>query len=458
MYSANYGKAKEHTTIAAEWAKYNSDLELIRNIGKKGGYTCPFCHSKLVIRSGDIKDRHFAHESGTSCFEAKMQEKQINKYKQQKKRESPKHGVILSFIYNELKGQESLHTDVFVEQGVAAKAKEGWKYYPDLILKIKNREVAISVLTNVTPTKDQKLINNIKRQNEFYKEKGLDVVWFVEDREQTLNMHRHTIHLWASEADLIVETTEDQKWTRFLKALRKEHSIFNVFDYLPVGETTDQMDTRVKSLYYVSAKEDHVTFTVNRLILDRRGEPYQGFIINEGYNMRMSTALSVEDNSLNLADPKRDEELRVDFQKRYQEKAALYTTKLEEERKRKEEEEQQQRKRLAQEIYRREEYARFKREEQERQLAFVAESLSPAPVTATAELNNYSKLTEKEVDRLIKKIYKSKITAQEAKKLYFHMKSNPSEKQKLVWRDFQLGMANVTSVQTKTWLVEIECI
>lgn len=445
MYSAIYRKSS--VTMEEEWQKHNGDRELISNIGKKGWYTCPFCGSKLKARLGEKKDRHFAHWSGTSCEEAKEQEKQINKYKRQKDRETPTHGVVCSFIHAELKGQESIHEGVSVQEGVVSKSKERWTYYPDLILTVHNKEVAISILTNITPQKDTKLIKSIQKQNEYYKKKGLDVIWFVEDREQTLNMHEHVIHLWASEVDLTIETAEDQKWTRFLKTLRKEkqHSIFNVFNYEPIN----QMDTKVKSLYYVSAKENHVTFTVNRLILDGKSEPYSGFVLNQGYNMRMSTALSIKDSSLNLSDSNMEEQLRNDFQKQYDEKLVSYIEKLEKEKKRNEEEQQIN------------EWLGCEQEEplkQGQEFQSKTSFFKNKPQNISTTFKNkptYDSITAQEANLLIEKIYKRKITATEAKNLYFYMKAHPSLRQKIIMRDFQYALSDFTDERRK-WLVEIE--
>jgi DNA-directed RNA polymerase subunit RPC12/RpoP len=452
MYNAIYRKINE-TTIEEEWRKHNGDLELMRNIGEKGGYTCPYCDSKLMVRAGEKYDRHFAHRSGTSCSEAKVQEKQIKKYKQQKKREASTHKVICSFIYTELKGQESINEDVYVQQGVIAKAKEDWKYYPDLILAIKDREIAISVLTNVTPQKDVKLISSIQKQSEFYRQKGLDVVWFVEEREQTLNMHEHVIHLWASEVNLAIETVEDKEWSRFLETLMKgNHSVFNVFGYTPIN----QMDTKVKSLYYVSAKEERVTFTVNRLILDGKDEPYQGFVLNEGYDMRMATALSIRNLSLRLSSPKLEEQLRNDFQKQYETKLVTYIEKLKEKRRH---EEQQRAERLRHEREKQEEHRKqsqgFQRTVSLSGSSFLEDKLQPIFNTSKSG-PVYDCVTKEEAERLIKKIYARKITAREAKSLYFYMRANPSLRQKIVMRDFQSALGAITCVDIRKWLVEIE--
>ncbi|GEN36693.1 competence protein CoiA family protein [Aneurinibacillus danicus] len=460
MYSAIYGGFNQ-TTIEEEWRKYNGDLELIRNIGEKGGYTCPFCGSNLRIRAGNVYDRHFAHWSGTSCWEAKIQEKQIEKYKRQKKREAPTHPVIRSFIYNELKAQESSHKGVYIQHGVTAKAKERWTYYPDLILTIQDKEIAISVLTNVTPEKDKKLIRSIQKQNQFYREKGLEIVWFVEDREQTLNMHEHVIHLWASEVDLAIETAEDQKWTTFLKKLKQEnhYSIFNVFGYVPVND----MDTKVKSLYYVSAQEEYVTFSVNRFILDGNTEPYQGFVFNEGYDMRMGTALSIGNLSLKLSDTALEEWLRNDFQKQYEEKLVSYIETLEEKKKRKQEEQQTIEEQKSEWMkHEKEKHGEHRKKRQESRHtnpspdnSFFARETEMLPTISKVE-SVYPQITEEKAERLVQKIYKGKITAEEAKNLLSYMKSNRSFCHKIEWRRFLHAQSLYQSYQMRSYLVDIE--
>ena len=36
-------------------------------IGKSQKYICPCCHTELVLKSGDIKQAHFAHKSLVDC-------------------------------------------------------------------------------------------------------------------------------------------------------------------------------------------------------------------------------------------------------------------------------------------------------------------------------------------------------------------------------------------------------
>lgn len=454
MYSAVYG-AVNHTTMEEEWQKYNGDVELIRNIGEKGGYTCPFCGSKLLIRAGEKNDRHFAHWSGTSCLEAQIQEKQIKKYKQQKKREAPAHPVIRSFIYSELKVQESIHQGVYVQYGVTAKAKECWAYYPDLIVQIRDKEIALCILTNVTARKDITLIKNIQKQNKFFKEKGMDIVWFVEEREQTINKHEHVIHLWASEVDIAVETVEDQKWTTFLQELKQEnhHSIFNVFGYVPVNS----MDKKVRSLYYVSSQGEHVTFTVNRFILDGRMEPYQGFVFNEGYDMRMGTALSIDNVSLQLSDPVLEEQLRGDFRKKYEKELASY---IEKERQRKQEEQQILEKQRSQEEmkHEREKYEEQRAKGEEFRNTNSHSAFAPKVEMLPPLLDEYSytQLTSEKAGRLIEKMYKGKITVEEAKSLLSYIQRDSSFCRSIDWRKFLYAQSLYESYHVRSYLVDME--
>lgn len=250
MYTAIYQGIE--TSVRRELDKHKNNTQLIKNIGEKGGYRCPFCYEKLRFRSGEYNDKHFANFKGMSCEESEIQEKQIEKYKQAKKRESKKHKIITDFILAELNVQAQIHPNLSVDLGVIKKANEGWKYYPDIILTMESEEIAISVLTNVTPIRDIRLINSIKKQNKYFKEKGLKIVWFVEEKEQAVNIDNYVIHLWETEVNLAIETHEDNLWTTFLrdlKAKNENHSIFRVFEY---DIQKNMMENRVKSLYYVS--------------------------------------------------------------------------------------------------------------------------------------------------------------------------------------------------------------
>ena len=47
MYNALYLGIE--TTVSKELKKYNYDIQLNKNIGNKGGYTCPYCDSIVTV-------------------------------------------------------------------------------------------------------------------------------------------------------------------------------------------------------------------------------------------------------------------------------------------------------------------------------------------------------------------------------------------------------------------------
>lgn len=350
MFNAFY--QGEITTVSMELAKHNSDIRLIKLIGKKGGYSCPYCKRKLMFKSGDVYEKHFAHWNGASCEEARIQEKEIVKHRKHKKRESSQHKTIISIIHDELKIQEKLNENVSVHYGLEFKAHEKWKYYPDLILINNGKEIAISFLTNISPSKDTSLIRNIRDQNKYYQEKGLEIIWFVEEREQAINLENHTIHFWATEVELANTTNEDEKWTKFLKAMRSKygHSVIQSLNY----KLQSRLDLKVKSLYYISTRSEPITFIINRFILDGIPNAIQGFVLNEGYKLEMGQALVVDDY-IKLSDPRIEAELRDQFEKKLNEKIQL--------KKKLEQELEEQRKKEKQQLEQ-----RRKREEQQKQL------------------------------------------------------------------------------------------
>jgi hypothetical protein len=288
-------------------SQHGGIIEKIRKTAEKGAMTCPFCKEELRLRAGDIRNVHFAHRKGKTCKEAKA----YDTYNKQTKRENKKHSVIKEIIYNELKGQELIRPDLKVEYGYKEKSEEKWKHYPDIYLNKNGREFAVSVITNVYGIGDDKIVNTINKRNKYFAAKGLESIWFVEDRELADDFKHRVLHLWEAEYGLAIKTEEDHKWDKFLEELREEfpaHSIFKLFDYKAYAP----MERDVRSLYYVHSVGDEITFSVHRLILDQKRSPFRAFALTEGYRMNISQALIIRDEIL-LSDKDREDESRLEF-------------------------------------------------------------------------------------------------------------------------------------------------
>jgi hypothetical protein len=283
------------------------DIERYRKIAEKGAMTCPFCHEKLLLRAGEVRDIHFAHVRGKTC----MGSEAYDTYQTQIKRENKKHSVIKEIIYNELKSQEIIKPDLKVEYGHKEKAKEKWRHYPDIYLNKNGREFAVSVITNVHEIGDEKIVKTIKKRNLFFKEKGLEPIWFVEDRELADDYGNRVLHLWEAEYELATKTVEDNKWDRFMEELKQDFPDFNLFDLFKY-KSRSTMRLNSKSLYYVHAVGDDISFSVYRLILDDKTHPFRGFALSEGYKMSISDALIVQEEIL-LSDNEQEDRNRIQF-------------------------------------------------------------------------------------------------------------------------------------------------
>ncbi|OZQ59281.1 hypothetical protein CA600_29865 [Paenibacillus sp. VTT E-133280] len=303
---------KEEINIIEELSRYSESqhegtIDKYRKAAEKGAMTCPFCHEELRLRAGDIRNIHFAHRKGKTC----QQSKAYDTYHNQTKRENKKHSVIMAIIYNELKGQELIRPDLKVEYGYKEYPEEKWKHYPDIYLNKNGREFAVSVITNVHEIGDDKVVKTIIKRNKYFADKGLESIWFVEDRELADDFKHRVLHLWEAEYSLAIKTEEDRLWDKFLEELREEfpeHNIFKLFDYKAHGPMTSD----VRSLYYVHSVGDDITFSVHRFILDQKRSPFRAFALSEGYRMNISQALIIRDEIL-LSDKDREDENRLGF-------------------------------------------------------------------------------------------------------------------------------------------------
>ncbi|ELK21586.1 DUF3895 domain-containing protein [Anoxybacillus flavithermus] len=290
-----------------------SELGKLKKRADKGAFQCPYCNDSLILKAGDIREEHFSHRYSRSCEISEASET----YYQQTKRESKLHSVMKEIIYDELKNQEKINEDMLVDYGYIAKAKEKWRYYPDIIVKNGDDEIAITILTNVTANKDGKLVKQIRERNRYYKNKGMQTIWFVENAEMSIDIDHQVIHLWEAELDIAIKTKEDLEWENVLKHLPIEESLFKLFDYHH-RKTPEKFD--VRSLYYVHSTETEIVFTVHRFIVDQMEYPFRAFALNEGYQMSMSKALLTK-KEIQLSDPEVEEKNRELFKEIVRQKA-----------------------------------------------------------------------------------------------------------------------------------------
>ncbi len=285
------------------------EIEQLKKRAEKGAYTCPYCNAALIIKSGPRRETHFSHSFGESCELVEA----YDTYSKQTKRESKKHSVIREIIFDELKTQEKLKHDIHVEIGVVAKALEKWNYYPDIVLQIPSGEIAISVLTNVDRTKDTRLVKQIRKRNKYFKEKGLQTLWFIEEQQLSEDMDNHVIHLWESELDLAIKTEEDLKWDVLLRELSTHDDLYSVFGYWKHGEV---IPIDVRSVYYVYSTDERIEFSVHRFVIDERKFPFKAFALHPGYRITLSKALSVGE-SIALSDKFIEEANRKTFEQKF---------------------------------------------------------------------------------------------------------------------------------------------
>lgn len=309
IYERNLFNIEHHLQIEA--SNRTKEIEKLKKSADKGAFSCPHCGTSLIVKAGEIRGVFFSHTSGDTCLLNEASET----YKNQVKRETKKHSVIREIVHEVLKNQEKIRPELQVEYGYIAKAKEQWSHFPDLVLKNRETELAISILTNVDRSSDNKLAKKIKKRNHYYKEKGLQTIWFIEEQELSFDYNNHVIHLWESEIDLAIKTPEDSIWDELLQELSGgvTSSIFNAFDYWSQNKNV-LLDTR--SLYYVYSTDEGIDFSVHRFVIDETKFPFRAFALSPGYRMNISTALSFNEQ-LSLSDTSQESSDRQAFKEAY---------------------------------------------------------------------------------------------------------------------------------------------
>lgn len=280
------------------------EIEWLKKAAGKGAFSCPYCGGRLNLKAGEVNVKHFFHPNN-SCSISIASET----YQKQITREAKSHSVMKEIIYDELKTQEKINDNLQVEYGYIKKADEKWRYYPDIIVDNKKSEIAISILTGVTAIKDSSLVRQIKKRNEYFKERNLKPIWFVEKTEQSVDMSHHVIHLWEAELDIAIQMEEDIKWEEAISNLEIKNNLFDLFNY---RYRSIPSSYEVRGLYYVKSTETNIIFTVQRFITEQISYPYRAFALNDAYEIKMSTALMTEE-VMQLSNPLIEEEQRNQF-------------------------------------------------------------------------------------------------------------------------------------------------
>ncbi|ULT57869.1 competence protein CoiA [Neobacillus drentensis] len=298
------------------------EVSNLKKLAEKNLFHCPYCKAKLIVKYGDEKGLYFSHMHSEACEESRKIDKAEKKYKKQIERETKVHQVIQAILHDELTTQAKNNPQLEVNYGY--KAKPSLKEYPDIWVRIGNREFAISVVTNVTSTADSNLSNQISKRHQTFLEHGMEPIWFIEKKEQSIEKDKNSIVLWDAELTIAAKTTEDQEWDSILSDVVKDEMFFTYFNY-PVSHGHLSID--VRSMYYIYSNGDRIVVKVQRLLKDRIEKPYRAFLLNEGYEIPFADALVIK-NGFVLSKPEIDQHEREDFLKRYQHLRDEYHEKL----------------------------------------------------------------------------------------------------------------------------------
>jgi hypothetical protein len=213
----------------------------------------------------------------------------------------------MNIVFDELSTQSKNNPKIAVDYGY--KAKSHLKDYPDIWVKINNKEYALSIVTNIKSTMDSKLAEQITKRHQYFLGNGMEPIWFIEKKEQSIEKEKNAIILWDAEISISSKTNEDRKWELLLERMIEDRNFFNYFNY-PVSMAKPLID--VRSMYYIYSNEEKIVVKVQRLLKDRDLRPYRSFLLNEGYEISFADALVIKTDFL-LSNPEIEELYRNDF-------------------------------------------------------------------------------------------------------------------------------------------------
>ena len=304
----------------------------LKKLAQKNLFICPYCQAKLIVKAGDERGLYFSHLHSEACEPSKKVDQAERKYKKQIERETKVHNVIINILHDELSTQAKINTNIIADYGY--KVKSDLKEFPDIWAKIGAKEFALSVITNVSSSTDSKLSNQIIKRHQYFKEQGMEPIWFIEKKEQAVEMDKNAIVLWDAELVISSKTEEDRLWDKLLAQVINGSEFFNYFNY-PIYNESVEID--VRSLYYINSNDERIVVTVQRFLKDRTDKPYRAFLLNGGYEIPFSEALTIKDEFL-LSNSVSEDELRKIFLNNYQRAKESF---LEEQRKQEEERHQE---------------------------------------------------------------------------------------------------------------------
>lgn len=285
--------------------------EVVRNyrlLAEKNIYICPYCNSNLIVKHGEERGTYFSHKHSEACEESVLADVAEKKYSKQIARESKEHRAIVDIIYDELSVTTKYESDKEVDYGY--KAKKHLNHYPDVFLKIGETELAISVVTNVKPKNDLDLAKSVKKRHNYFIENGMKPIWFINNKELSIERDKNAIVLWDAEAVTALTTNEDLKWQNAINTVAKDLSFFKPYNYKP---SMNNLKIVVSSVYYIKSNESNITVSVRRFMKDRETKPYRAFLLGDAYDISFSKALVIENESLKLKDSEIEERYRTDF-------------------------------------------------------------------------------------------------------------------------------------------------
>ncbi|SOB90356.1 hypothetical protein SAMN05880501_101147 [Ureibacillus xyleni] len=286
-----------------------SELKSYMKIAEKGGFSCPYCGKSLRIKIGSRKP-HFYHLHGETCQLSKA----ADTYERQIQRETKIHTISKEIIFNELQLQSKLVPGLNVQWGFEAKGHENWRYYPDLLVTLGNREIGISIISNITNTKDSEMANKIKKRQNYFAYQGITDIWFYENNERSIDERTHSLYLWEAEAITALPTSQDKKWEHLFQQLSSTYKVTKLYDYKLCRDMFPELKNKpVKSLYYIQQTDEGVMCSVQRFVVDKTTSPYQSFALPTNYSASLASFFTIKDNKLQLCDPTQEEVARNNF-------------------------------------------------------------------------------------------------------------------------------------------------
>jgi hypothetical protein len=329
------------------------EVSNLKKLADKDIFQCPYCKAKLIVKYGDEKGLYFSHLHSEACEESRKIDHAEKRYNRQIERETKIHNTIQAILLDEISIQAKNNPIIKVDYGY--KAKPHLIEYPDIWVKVADRDFALLVVTNVKSIVDSKLSNTISRRHQYFLEQGLEPVWFIEKKEQAIEKEKNSIILWDAELTIAAKTTEDREWDAILATLIKDKMFFQYYNY-PLS--MDNIAIDVRSMYYIYSNGDRIVVKVQRFLKDRAVKPYRAFLLGDGYEIPFANAVLIKNEFL-LSNPELEVRYQNDFIQKFKQLQFAFTEqqRIEKERKKQEEEARQK---LMQEMLQQEQERRKK--------------------------------------------------------------------------------------------------